>query len=59
VIVSLARMNRIRDLDAVDMTMTAEAGVVVKTAQEAAAAAGCRRPGRGRCGEGRSCDQEQ
>jgi FAD/FMN-containing dehydrogenase len=41
VIVSLARMNRIRDLDPVDMTMTAEAGVVVKTAQEAAAAAGC------------------
>jgi FAD/FMN-containing dehydrogenase len=40
-IVSLARMNRIRDLDPLDMTMTAEAGVVVKTAQEAAAAAGC------------------
>ena len=29
VIVSLARMNRIRDLDPMDMTMTAEAGVVV------------------------------
>jgi FAD/FMN-containing dehydrogenase len=41
VIVSLARMNRIRDLDPLDMTMTAEAGVVVKTAQEAAAAVGC------------------
>ena len=44
VIVSLARMNRIRDLDPLDMTMTAEAGVVVKTAQEAAAAAGCPTP---------------
>jgi FAD/FMN-containing dehydrogenase len=41
VVVSLARLNRIRDLDPVDMTMTAEAGVVVKAAQEAAAEAGC------------------
>ncbi len=41
VVVSLARMNRIRDLDPVDMTMTAEAGVVLKAAQQAAAAAGC------------------
>ncbi|WP_426959637.1 FAD-binding oxidoreductase [Muricoccus radiodurans] len=41
VIVSLTRMNRIRDLDPVDMTMVAEAGVVLKTAQDAAAAAGC------------------
>ncbi len=41
VVVSLARMNRIRDLDPVDMTMTAEAGVVVKAAQEAAEQAGC------------------
>ena len=40
-ILSLARLNRIRDLDPLDMTMTAEAGVVLKTAQEAAAAAGC------------------
>ena len=39
--VSLARLNRVRDVDPVDMTMTAEAGVVVKAAQDAAAAAGC------------------
>jgi len=41
VVVSLARMNRIRDLDPLDMTMTAEAGVVLKAAQDAAAEAGC------------------
>ncbi|MBV1797459.1 FAD-binding oxidoreductase [Siccirubricoccus sp. G192] len=41
IVVSMARMNRIRDLDPVDMTMTAEAGLVLKAAQEAAAAAGC------------------
>ena len=41
VIVSLGRLNRIRDLDPLDMTMTCEAGVVVKAAQEAAIAAGC------------------
>lgn len=41
VVLSLARMNRIRDLDALDMTMTAEAGVVVKAAQDAAAEAHC------------------
>jgi FAD/FMN-containing dehydrogenase len=41
VVVSLARLNRIRDLDPVDMTMTAEAGVVLKAAQNAAAEAGC------------------
>jgi FAD/FMN-containing dehydrogenase len=41
VILSLARMNRIRALDATDMTMVAEAGVVLKAAQDAAAAAGC------------------
>ncbi len=40
VIVSLTRMNRIRDLDPIDMTMTAEAGVILKSAQDAAAAAG-------------------
>jgi FAD/FMN-containing dehydrogenase len=38
--VSLARLNRVRDIDPVDMTMTAEAGVVVKAAQDAAAAEG-------------------
>lgn len=41
VVVSLARLNRIRDLDPMDMTMTAEAGVVVKAAQHAAEEAGC------------------
>ncbi len=41
VIVSLARLNRVRDIDPLDMTMTAEAGVIVKAAQDAAAGAGC------------------
>ncbi|MBR0655175.1 FAD-binding oxidoreductase [Plastoroseomonas arctica] len=41
VIVSLARLNRIRALDPLDMTLVAEAGVVLKTAQDAAAEAGC------------------
>jgi len=41
VIVSLGRLNRIRDLDPLDMTMTCEAGVIVKAAQDAATAAGC------------------
>jgi FAD/FMN-containing dehydrogenase len=40
-VLSLSRMNRIRALDPLDMTMTAEAGVVLKTAQDAAAEAGC------------------
>ncbi len=40
-VLSLARLNRIRDCDPVDMTMTAEAGVVLKTAQNAAQDAGC------------------
>ena len=40
-ILSLARMNRIRALDPVDMTMVAEAGVVLKAAQDAAAEQGC------------------
>jgi len=36
IVLSLSRMNRIRDLDPLNYTMTAEAGVVLKTAQEAA-----------------------
>ncbi|WP_439550932.1 FAD-binding oxidoreductase [Falsiroseomonas sp.] len=40
-VLSLTRLNRIRDCDPVDMTMTAEAGVVLKTAQNAAQDAGC------------------
>jgi FAD/FMN-containing dehydrogenase len=40
-VLSLARMNRLRDLDPTDMTMTVEAGMVLKAAQQAAADAGC------------------
>ena len=40
-VLSLSRMNRVRDIDTVDMTMTAEAGLVLKTAQDVAAEAGC------------------
>lgn len=36
IVLSLSRMNRIRDVDPLNYTMTAEAGVVLKTAQEAA-----------------------
>ena len=44
IVLSLQRMNRIRDIDAEDMTMVAEAGVVWKAAQDAAAEAGCLLP---------------
>lgn len=37
VIVSTARLNRIRDLDTVDNTVTVEAGCILQTIQEAAA----------------------
>ncbi|RAI59417.1 FAD-binding oxidoreductase [Roseicella frigidaeris] len=40
-VVSLARLNRVRDIDPLDMTMTVEAGLVLKAAQEVAAEAGC------------------
>lgn len=40
VVVSLARLNRVRALDPVDLTMTVEAGVTLKAAQDAAAEAG-------------------
>jgi FAD/FMN-containing dehydrogenase len=43
-VVSLARLNRIRDLDRIDMTMTIEAGVTLKAAQDAAAESGCLLP---------------
>ena len=43
-VLSLSRMNRIRDLDPLDMTMVAEAGVPWKTAQDAASAQGCLLP---------------
>ncbi len=44
VVVSLARLRRVRDVDPVDMTMTVEAGVTLKAAQDAALAAGCQLP---------------
>ena len=40
VIVSLTRMNRIRAIDAANLTMTVDAGCVLQAAQEAAAGAG-------------------
>ena len=40
VLLSLRRLNRIRTIDATNMTLTAEAGCVLQTAQEAAAAQG-------------------
>jgi len=40
VVLSLARMNRIRTLDAANLTVTVEAGCVLQTLQEACAAAG-------------------
>jgi FAD/FMN-containing dehydrogenase len=43
-ILSTARLNRIRDLDPADMTLTVEAGVTLKTAQLAAAEQGCLLP---------------
>jgi FAD/FMN-containing dehydrogenase len=43
-ILSTSRLNRIRDLDAADMTLTIEAGVTLKAAQMAAAEAGCLLP---------------
>jgi FAD/FMN-containing dehydrogenase len=43
-VISLARLNRVRDLDAVDLTLTIEAGATLKSAQDAAAGAGCLLP---------------
>jgi FAD/FMN-containing dehydrogenase len=40
VVLSTTRMRRIRDLDAANQTITVEAGVVLQSVQEAAAAAG-------------------
>jgi FAD/FMN-containing dehydrogenase len=40
VVVSLGRLNRVRDVDAVDMTLVVEAGVTLRAAQAAADAAG-------------------
>ncbi len=41
IVLSLARMNRVRHLNPLDFTMTAEAGCVLQTLQEKAASAGC------------------
>ena len=44
VVLSTARLNAVRDVDPLDMTMTVEAGVTLKAAQDAARAAGCMLP---------------
>ena len=44
VVVSLSRLRRVRAVDPIDMTMTVEAGVTLKAAQDAAAEAGCQLP---------------
>ena len=43
-VLSTARLNRIRELDTADMTLTIEAGVTLKAAQLAAAERGCLLP---------------
>jgi FAD/FMN-containing dehydrogenase len=43
-VLSTARLTRVRDLDPVDMTLTIESGVTLKAAQIAAADAGCLLP---------------
>ena len=40
IVVALTRMNRVRSIDTTDMTMVAEAGLVLKSAQDAARDAG-------------------
>ena len=44
IVLSLSRFNRLRAIDPVDMTMTIEAGVPLKAAQDAAEEAGCLLP---------------
>ncbi len=41
VVLSLARLNRVRQLDAANRTITVDAGCILQTVQDAAAAAGC------------------
>jgi FAD/FMN-containing dehydrogenase len=41
IVLSMGRMNRIRDIDPLNHTMTVEAGCVLATIQEAATEAGC------------------
>jgi len=44
IVISLARINRVLAVNAVDMTLTIEAGATLKAAQDAAAEAGCLLP---------------
>ncbi len=44
IVLSLSRLNRVRGIDPIDMTMEIEAGVALKAAQQAAAEAGCLLP---------------
>ena len=44
IVLSLSRMNKIRALDVVDLTMTIEAGAALETAQDAATAENCMLP---------------
>ncbi len=44
IVLSLSRLNRVRTIDPIDMTMEIEAGVPLKAAQQAAADAGCLLP---------------
>jgi FAD/FMN-containing dehydrogenase len=44
IVLSLARLNRIRAIDKADLTLTVEAGSTLKAAQTAAAEAGCMLP---------------
>jgi FAD/FMN-containing dehydrogenase len=43
-VLSTSRLTRVRDIDPLDLTMTLEAGVTLKAAQNAAAEAGCLLP---------------
>jgi FAD/FMN-containing dehydrogenase len=43
-VLSTSRLTRIRDIDPIDLTMTLEAGITLKAAQNAAAEAGCLLP---------------
>ncbi len=44
IVISLSRMNRVRAVDPLDLTITVEAGATLKAAQDAAAAADCLLP---------------
>ena len=44
IVLSLGRMNKLRSLDAANLTLTADAGMTLKAAQEAALAADCMLP---------------